>query len=89
MKFKPNRLLKTNVSYLKCKGSICYCHCQLIHVLLIVKSSFNCVFGEYNLHFQQDGVPPHYDLAVRECLSKQFPDTCIDRRGARNGSHGR
>ena len=38
--------------------------------------------SENNLHFQQDGAPPHYALAVREWLNEQFPGTWIGRRGA-------
>jgi len=38
--------------------------------------------NEENLHFQQDGAPPHYALPVREWLNERFPGKWIGRRGA-------
>lgn len=34
-----------------------------------------------SLYFQQDGAPPHFTLAVRECLNENFPERWIGRGG--------
>ena len=34
------------------------------------------------LFFQQDGVPPHYALRVRDYLNKVFPQRWFGRRGS-------
>lgn len=42
----------------------------------------NVMLEEDNLHFQQDGAPPHYALPVRQWLDETFPGQWIGRRGA-------
>lgn len=42
----------------------------------------NPLLDEQNLHFQQDGAPPHYALHVRQWLDQRYPDKWIGRRGA-------
>ena len=39
------------------------------------------LFPEEPVHFQQDGAPPHYALAVRHYLDATFPGKWIGRRG--------
>lgn len=39
------------------------------------------ILQENELHFQQDGAPPHYFRPVREWLNNRFPNQWIGRRG--------
>lgn len=38
-------------------------------------------FNEEDIHFQQDGAPPHYAATVRHFLDERFPGQWIGRRG--------